>query len=89
MIAFLSVRALSDGSKCLFTGNCDFNAMTELRNLRGRINELETDLRDRDEEVKLLKEQQLKHSMNGTQEDSETIRVNLLNPSPIISIKWN
>jgi hypothetical protein len=51
--------------------------MTELRNLRGRINELETDLRDRDEEVKLLKEQQLKHSMNGTQEDSETIRVSL------------
>ena len=49
--------------------------MTELRNLRGRINELETDLRDRDEEVKLLKEQQLKHSINGTQEDSDAIRV--------------
>jgi hypothetical protein len=63
--------------------------MTELRNLRGRINELETDLRDRDEEVKLLKEQQLKHGMNGTQEDSETIRVSLLNPSPNISINWN
>jgi hypothetical protein len=54
--------------------------MTELRNLRGRINELETDLRDRDEEVKLLKDQQaqqVKHSLNGSQEDSETIRVRI------------
>ena len=55
--------------------------MTELRNLRGRINELETDLRDRDEEVKLLKDQQaqqVKHSINGSQEDSETIRVSAM-----------
>ena len=49
--------------------------MTELRNLRGRINELESDLRERDEEVKILKEQQLKHSINGSQDESETIRV--------------
>ena len=49
--------------------------MTELRNLRGRINELESDLRERDEEVKILKEQQLKLSINGSQDDSETIRV--------------
>lgn len=58
-------------------GNCDFNAMTELRNLRGRINELETDLRDRDEEVKTLKDQQaqhIKHTINGGQEDSDAIR---------------
>lgn len=52
--------------------------MTELRNLRGRINELESDVRDRDEEVKILKEQQaqhIKHAMNGSQENSDTIRV--------------
>jgi hypothetical protein len=52
--------------------------MTELRNLRGRINELESDLRERDDEVKILKEQQLKHSINGSQEDPETIRVRRL-----------
>ena len=49
--------------------------MTELRNLRGRINELESELRDRDDEVKILKEQQVKHIINGGQDESETIRV--------------
>ena len=52
--------------------------MTELRNLRGRINELESDLRDRDEEVKLVKDQQFKlHTVNGSQDESETVRVSL------------
>ena len=32
--------------------------MSELRNLKSRIEELESDLRERDEEVKQLKEQQ-------------------------------
>jgi len=64
--------------KVVFSGNCDFNAMTELRNLRGRINELESDIRDRDEEVKILKEQQaqhIKHAMSESHENSDTIRV--------------
>jgi hypothetical protein len=54
--------------------------MTELRNLRGRINELESDLRDRDDEVKILKDQQaqhIKHTMNGSHDDSEAIRVRI------------
>merc|ERR1712137_1074530 len=32
-------------------GNCDFNAVSELRSLKARLEELESDLRDRDEEI--------------------------------------
>merc|ERR1712025_606351 len=47
-------------------GNCDFNAVSELRSLKSRLEELESDLRDRDEEIGSLKDQttQLK-SVNG------------------------
>jgi len=45
-------------------GNCDFNAMGEFRNLKTRIEELESDLRDRDDEVKVLKEQALQQQSN-------------------------
>merc|ERR1719150_1683404 len=38
-------------------GNCDFNAVSELRSLKARLEELESDLRDRDEEIKGLKDQ--------------------------------
>eukprot|EP00095_Tigriopus_kingsejongensis_P007432 maker-scaffold443_size169656-snap-gene-0.11 protein:Tk07432 transcript:maker-scaffold443_size169656-snap-gene-0.11-mRNA-1 annotation:"homer protein 1" len=52
-------------------GNCDFNVMGELRNLKSRIDELESDLRDRDEEVKVLKDQTMMHSQgqNGANGD--------------------
>lgn len=62
---------MNDG---LFSGNCDFNAVSELRSLKGRLEELESDLRDRDDEVRTLKDQnnQLK-SVNG--EDSEVVKV--------------
>ena len=49
---------------CGTTGNCDFNAMGEFRNLKTRIEELESDLRDRDDEVKVLKEQALQQQSN-------------------------
>ena len=38
--------------------------MSEFRNLKTRIEELETDLRDRDDEVKILKEQALQQQSN-------------------------
>lgn len=53
--------------------------MGELRNLKSRIDELEGDLRDRDEEVKVLKDQGMIQGQNqtngGTSEDGETIKV--------------
>merc|ERR1711990_110332 len=54
-------------------GNCDFNALSELRNLKSRIEELESDLKDRDEEIKSLKDtsSQLK-AVNG--EDSDIVK---------------
>merc|ERR550532_3295415 len=54
-------------------GNCDFNALSELRNLKSRLEELESDLKDRDEEIKSLKDtsSQLK-SVNG--EDSDIVK---------------
>ncbi|XP_059081206.1 homer protein homolog 2-like isoform X1 [Tigriopus californicus] len=61
-------------------GNCDFNVMGELRNLKSRIDELEGDLRDRDEEVKVLKDQSMMQGQNqtngggGGSEDGETIK---------------
>ena len=38
--------------------------MSEFRNLKTRIEELESDLRDRDDEVKILKEQALQQQSN-------------------------
>ena len=51
--------------------------MTELRNLKTRIEELESDLRDRDEEVKSLKDQTMQGNVaNGAGgDDSEAIKV--------------
>ena len=61
----------------LFTGNCDFNAVSELRGLKSRLEELESDLKDRDEEIKSLKDtsSQLK-AVNG--EDSDIVKVILV-----------
>lgn len=56
-------------------GNCDFNAMGELRNLKSRIEELETDLRERDEEVKVLKEQQQAAMQTNGDQDPDAIKV--------------
>ena len=57
-----------------FSGNCDFNAVSELRGLKSRLEELESDLKDRDEEIKNLKDtsSQLK-AVNG--EDSAIVKV--------------
>jgi homer protein len=54
-------------------GNCDFNAVSELRGLKSRLEELESDLKDRDEEIKSLKDtsSQLK-AVNG--EDSDIVK---------------
>lgn len=54
-------------------GNCDFNAVSELRGLKSRLEELESDLKDRDEEIKNLKDtsSQLK-AVNG--EDSDIVK---------------
>merc|ERR1719150_3147953 len=46
-------------------GNCDFNAMGEFRNLKTRIEELESDIRERDEEVRVLKENAQQKLING------------------------
>lgn len=56
--------------------------MSELRNLKSRIEELESDLRDRDEEVKLLKDQQQSQSDNsftngGSGEDGDSVKVSV------------
>ena len=57
-----------------FSGNCDFNAVSELTGLKSRLEELESDLKDRDEEIKSLKDtsSQLK-AVNG--EDSDIVKV--------------
>lgn len=52
-------------------GNCDFNAMTELRNLKSRIEELESDLRERDDEVKNLKDQYSNKNSNNENDDED------------------
>jgi len=51
-------------------GNCDFNAVSELRSLKSRLEELESDLRDRDEQIGTLKEQN--KSVNG--DDSDVVK---------------
>ena len=56
-----------------FSGNCDFNALSELRNLKGRIEELESEIRERDEEVRVLKESAQMKLING--EDNDTVKV--------------
>jgi len=48
-------------------GNCDFNAVSELRSLKSRLEELESDLKDRDEEISTLKDQ--KPTQNGDESD--------------------
>ena len=62
--------------KCyyFFSGNCDFNAVSELRSLKSRLEELESDLRDRDEQIGTLKEQN--KSVNG--DDSDVVKVSIL-----------
>ena len=73
-----------ENSLPLFLLGNDFNAMSELRNLKSRIEELETDLRERDEDIKVLKEQQhathLQHIQQrqnggGNGEDGEAAKV--------------
>ena len=56
------------------SGNCDFNAVSELRSLKSRLEELESDLRDRDEQIGTLKEQN--KSVNG--DDSDVVKVSIL-----------
>lgn len=54
-------------------GNCDFNAVSELRSLKARLEELESDLRDRDEEIQNLKsEGNQQKAVNG--EESEIVK---------------
>jgi len=51
-------------------GNCDFNAVSELRSLKARLEELESDLRDRDEEIQNLKsEGNQQKAVNGEESD--------------------
>merc|ERR1711953_793019 len=55
-------------------GNCDFNAVSELRSLKARLEELESDLRDRDEEIQNLKsEGNQQKAVNG--EESDIVKV--------------
>ena len=52
----------------LFSENCDFNTVSELRRLNSHSEELKSDLKDRDEEIKTLKEQldsQNKHPVSN------------------------
>ena len=52
--------------------------MTELRNLKSRIEELESDLRERDEEVKTLKDQAINAGSNGVNgDDNEMSKVRI------------
>ena len=52
----------------LFSENCDFSTVSELRRLNSQLEELKSDLKDRDEEIKTLKEQldsQNKHPVSN------------------------
>ena len=55
-------------------GNCDVNAVSELKNLKSQLEDCEADLRDRDEEIKSLKDQssQLK-AVNGDNSDIKNL----------------
>ncbi len=62
-------------------GNCEFNAMSELRNLKSRIEELESELRERDEEVRAIKQQQQQAErgggVNGAAGDDKAVAVSI------------
>ncbi len=61
-------------------GNCEFNAMSELRNLKSRIEELESELRERDEEVRAIKQQQQAEGgggVNGAAGDDKAVAVSV------------
>ena len=60
-----------------FSGNCDFNAVSELRSLKSRLEELESDLKDRDEEISTLKDQ--KPTQNGDESDIVKVSTIALN----------
>ena len=60
-----------------FSGNCDFNAVSELRSLKSRLEELESDLKDRDEEISTLKDQ--KPTQNGDESDIVKVSTIVLN----------
>ncbi len=49
--------------------------MSELRNLKSRIDELEGDLRERDDEVKALKQQDHAMANGAGGDDAETVKV--------------
>merc|ERR1712141_86303 len=55
-------------------GNCDVNAVSELKNLKSRLEELESDLRDSNEEIQNLKDQ--KPTQNG--DESDIVKVSTL-----------
>jgi len=57
-------------------GNCDFNAVSELRSLKARLEELESDLRDKDEEIRGLKEQGSSKTVNGA-DDTDGVKQTL------------
>ena len=52
-------------------GNCDVNAVSELKSLKSQLEECESDLRDRNEEIKTLKEQK---SVNGDDSDVKNLQ---------------
>merc|ERR1712156_1286629 len=52
-------------------GNCDVNAVSELKSLKSRLEECESDLRDGNEEIKTLKEQK---SVNGDDSDVKNLQ---------------
>ena len=62
-----------------FLGNCDFNALSELRNLKNRIEELESEIRERDEEVRVLKESAQQRLINGDDTDSAKVVYLIIN----------
>ena len=52
--------------------------MSELRSLKARIEELESEIKEKDEEVKTLKESSSQKLTNGgTEDSSEAVKVSL------------
>ena len=68
------ILSLETNTYFLFSGNCDFNAVSELRSLKARLEELESDLRDKDEEIRGLKEQGSSKTVNGA-DDTDGVKV--------------
>ena len=60
-------------------GNCDVDAVAELKSLKSRLDDLETDLKSKDEDIDRLKEQnnQLKASKDN---EAEIARVRIIFP---------